>query len=84
LSIAIIMMKYLAWQAAVQLVNTLLQSNPFAAKLQTEELEQKLAEEREKLKAMDPPELEEPLTLWTNIQPKVTVNLIENIKKDSG
>jgi hypothetical protein len=72
------------WQAAVQLVNTLLQSNPFAAKLQTEELEQKLAEERERLKAMDPPEQEEPLTLWTNIQQKVTVNLIENNKKDSG
>jgi hypothetical protein len=67
------------WQAAVQLVNTLLQSNPFAAKLQTEELEQKLAEERERLKAMDPPELEEPLTLWTNIQQKVTVNSIENL-----
>jgi hypothetical protein len=77
-------MKYLAWQAAVQLVNTLLQSNPFAAKLQTEELEQKLAEEREKLKAMDPPEQEEPLTLWTNIQQKVTVTSRENIKKDSG
>ena len=67
------------WQAAVQLVNTLLQSNPFAAKLQTEELEQKLAEERERLKAMDPPELEEPLTLWTNIQQKVSVNSIENL-----
>ena len=52
-------------------MNTLLQSNPFAATLQTEVLEQKLAEEREKLKAMDPPELEEPLTLWTNIQSKV-------------
>ena len=56
----------------MQLLNTLLQSNPFAAKLQTEELEQKLAEERDKLKGMEPPVLEEPLTLWDNIQQKVT------------
>jgi hypothetical protein len=58
-------------QAAVQLLNTLLQSNPFAAKLQTEELEQKLTEEREKLRGMEPTPTEEPLTQWASIEEKV-------------
>ena len=41
-------------KAAVQLLNSLLQGNPFAAKLQTEDLQEKLAEERQKLAALEP------------------------------
>ena len=40
----------------MQLLTTLLESNPFAAKLQTEELESKLEEEAAKLKQMNPEE----------------------------
>ena len=70
------------FQAAVQLVKTLLQSNPFAAKLQTESLEQKLAEEREKLRALEPPDTEEPLTQWANIQPKVNPHISRVLERE--
>ena len=41
-------------KAAVQLLTTLLESNPFAAKLGTSDLEMKLKEEEAKLKEMAP------------------------------
>ena len=45
-------------KASVQLLTTLLESNPFAAKLGTMELEIKMKEEELKLKEMSPEEVE--------------------------
>jgi len=64
-------------KAAVQLLTTLLESNPFAAKLQTEELELKLKEEDAKLKEMAPEEAVDPVEHWNNMESKVK----EGIKK---
>lgn len=58
-------------KAAVQLLTTLLESNPFAAKLQTEELELKLREEEGKLKEMAPEEAVDPVEHWNNMESKV-------------
>jgi len=58
-------------KAAVQLLTTLLESNPFAAKLQTEELELKLREEDAKLKEMAPEEAIDPVEHWNNMESKV-------------
>jgi len=58
-------------KAAVQLLNTLLQSNPFAAKLQTEDLEEKLAEEKVKLSTLEPEEALDPAEQWENILKQV-------------
>jgi len=64
-------------KAAVQLLTTLLESNPFAAKLQTEELELKLREEEAKLKEMAPEEAVDPVEHWNNMDSKVR----EGVKK---
>jgi len=58
-------------KAAVQLLTTLLESNPFAAKLQTEELELKLREEDAKLKEMAPEEAIDPVEHWNNMESRV-------------
>jgi len=58
-------------KAAVQLLTTLLESNPFAAKLQTEELEIKLREEETRLKEMDPDDAVDPVEQWNNLENKV-------------
>ena len=44
-------------KAAVQLLTSLLESNPFAAKLETEDLVKKLEEEEKKLAALCPEEV---------------------------
>ena len=43
-------------KAAVQLLTSLLESNPFAARLETEDLVKKLEEEEKKLAALCPEE----------------------------
>ena len=60
-------------KAAVQLLTTLLESNPFAAKLGTMDLEIKLKEEELKLKEMTPDDQEEidPVQEWNNIKEAV-------------
>eukprot|EP00092_Neocalanus_flemingeri_P032797 GFUD01035670.1.p1 GENE.GFUD01035670.1~~GFUD01035670.1.p1 ORF type:complete len:1485 (+),score=509.47 GFUD01035670.1:55-4509(+) len=65
-------------KAAVQLLTTLLESNPFAAKLQTMELEIRLKEEEVKLREMDPEETVDPVEHWNNMESKV----LEGIKKE--
>ena len=45
-------------KAAVQLLTSLLESNPFAAKLETEDLVKKLEEEEKKLAALCPEEVD--------------------------
>merc|ERR1719445_1363100 len=57
-------------KAAVQLLTTLLESNPFAAKLQTMDLEMRLKEEEVKLAEMAPEDAEEtdPVEEWNNIK----------------
>jgi len=64
-------------KASVQLLTTLLESNPFAAKLQTEELELKLREEEAKLKEMAPEEVIDPVEHWNNMESRVR----EGVKK---
>ena len=49
-------------KAAVQLMTSLLESNPFAARLETEDLVKKLEEEEKKLAALCPEEVS-----WINI-----------------
>ena len=44
-------------KAAVQLLTSLLESNPFAARLETEDLVKKLEEEEKKLVALCPEEV---------------------------
>ena len=44
-------------KAAVQLLTSLLESNPFAARLETEDLVKKLEEEEKKLAALCPEEV---------------------------
>ena len=44
-------------KAAVQLMTSLLESNPFAARLETEDLVRKLEEEEKKLDALCPEEV---------------------------
>jgi len=58
-------------KASVQLLTTLLESNPFAAKLQTMELEIKLREEEAKLKELDPDEAVDPVEHWNNMESRV-------------
>jgi len=65
-------------KAAVQLLTCLLESNPFAAKLETQDLEVKLAQEREKLQALQGDEVREPVELWSEMKDKVR----EQLKKD--
>ena len=55
----------------------MLESNPFAAKLQTEELELKLREEEAKLKEMAPEEVIDPVEHWNNMESRVR----EGVKK---
>ena len=62
-------------KAAVQLLTTLLESNPFAAKLQTEELESKLEEEDQKLKQLNPEEAADPVEAWGNMEKTVRAGL---------
>ena len=71
-------------KAAVQLLTTLLESNPFAAKLGTMELEIKLKEEEEKLKEMSPEEVEEvdPVQVWNDLQEKVKEKLVETLREE--
>jgi len=68
-------------KAAVQLLTTLLESNPFAAKLQTMELELKLKEEEAKLKEMDPEEAVDPVEHWNNMESRVRDG-IKNVLDD--
>ena len=69
-------------KAAVQLLTTLLESNPFAAKLGTMELEIKLKEEETKLKEMSPEEVEEvdPVQVWNDLKEKVKEKLVETLR----
>ena len=69
-------------KAAVQLLTTLLESNPFAAKLGTMELEIKLKEEETKLKEMSPEEAEEtdPVQVWNDLKEKVEEGLVQSLR----
>ena len=69
-------------KAAVQLLTTLLESNPFAAKLGTSDLEMKLKEEEAKLKEMAPEEVEEadPVEVWNDLKEKVKEKLVEALR----
>ena len=71
-------------KAAVQLLTTLLESNPFAAKLGTMELEIKLKEEEVKLKEMSPEEAEDidPVQQWNDIKAKVKEGVAEAVDKE--
>lgn len=62
-------------KAAVQLLTTLLQSNPFAAKLGTAELEGKLVEEERKLAALCPEEARDPVESWADMAAQVEEGL---------
>jgi len=62
-------------KAAVQLLTCLLESNPFAAKLETQDLEGKLQLEREKLQTMQGEEVREPVELWSEMKEKVREQL---------
>ena len=62
-------------KAAVQLLTTLLQSNPFAAKLETAELEGKLVEEERKLAALCPEEARDPVESWADLSAQVEEGL---------
>ena len=57
-------------KASVQLLTTLLESNPFAAKLQTMDLEMRLKEEEVKLAEMSPEDAvdTDPVEEWNNIK----------------
>ena len=69
-------------KAAVQLLTTLLESNPFAAKLGTMELEIKLKEEETKLKEMSPEETVEldPVQMWNDLKEKVEEGLEKSLE----
>ena len=73
-------------KAAVQLLTTLLESNPFAAKLGTSELEMKLKEEEAKMKEMSPEEVEEvdPVQVWNDLQEKVKERLVETLRDEEA
>ena len=73
-------------KAAVQLLTTLLESNPFAAKLGTSELEMKLKEEEAKLKEMSPEEVEEvdPVQVWNDLEEKVKERLVETLRDEEA
>jgi len=62
-------------RAAVQLLKTLLESNPFAAKLETEELEKKLREEDSKLAQLCPEEAKDPVESWADMEGMVEEGL---------
>jgi len=68
-------------KAAVQLLKTLLESNPFAAKLGTSDLEEKLAEEQEALRKMQPEEAVDPVEEWANIESSVCDGIKKAIEK---
>ena len=73
-------------KAAVQLLTTLLESNPFAAKLGTMDLEIKLKEEELKLKEMTPDDQEEvdPVQEWNNIKEAVSDGVKSAIDEQEG
>ena len=73
-------------KAAVQLLTTLLESNPFAAKLGTSDLEIKLKEEEAKLKEMAPEEVEEvdPVQVWNDLKEKVREKLVETLRDEEA
>ena len=73
-------------KAAVQLLTTLLESNPFAAKLGTMELEIKLKEEEAKLKEMSPEEWDEvdPVQVWNDLKEKVEEGLLKVLKAEAA
>ena len=52
-------------KAAVQLLTSLLESNPFAARLETEDLVKKLEEEEKKLAALCPEEVPHLCSVFT-------------------
>ena len=72
-------------KASVQLLTTLLESNPFAAKLGTMELEIKLKEEELKLKEMSPEEAAEsdPVQEWNDMKEKVEEGVAEALEDDA-
>ena len=73
-------------KAAVQLLTTLLESNPFAAKLGTMDLEIKLKEEELKLAEMSPEEAEEcdPVQEWNNIKDDVKDGIAASLNAEEA
>lgn len=68
----------------VQLLKTMIESNPFAAKLGFEELKNKLNREKEKLKEMEAHKTEDPAYLslvdeWTSVHYPALVNLLPTL-----